>query len=178
MTVPDWSTIVADNDDDEDTTGGDASKNFKDLRKFAREADKERKALAAEVESLREFQAQVVSERKEQALTTTFKEVGLNPAHAKLFQALQPDLAPEDITPEAVAKFASEYSLVTTTGETVEAPEETVGFKPVTTGNGPPLKEYTSEEINKLLREGKFGEVESAVKSGKVVKEPVPWTTM
>jgi hypothetical protein len=174
----DWSQIV-DADDDEETSGGDASKNFKDLRKFARERDREAKKLAEEVEQLREFQKSVTAERKSQALTGAFTELDLNPAHAKLFEALNPDITPEDISKETVAKFAVEYGLATTqAGGEVEATEEVVGFKPVTTGNSLPGKEYTSEEINTLLREGKFSEVDAAVKAGKVKKDPVPWTTL
>ena len=163
-------------DDEDDEEPGQKSKPFTDLRKHARGLERQLKEVTPELEELRQFRMSVMEERKEQAISKAFEEVNLNPAHAKLFKALNPEVEVESITPEAVASFASEYALIAVSGEEVEAPEEKpAGFKPVVTGSGAPLKEYTSEDVMTLLRQGKVEEANAAVSSGRVAKESVPW---
>lgn len=148
------------------------NKNFAELRKAYNKAEKERKVLLAEVESLRTFQAEVKTRVTEDKLNSVFTEVGLNPAHAKLFRALNPEVEVEAITPEAVATFASEYQLVTIAGAPAEKPEpKAEGFKPVAASGGPVGEGILSiEDATKLIREGRYDEAQKLYEAGRVQK--------
>jgi len=124
-----------DDTDDEDLGNeGQASSTIQDLRKAFNRVKQEKKDLEARVEELSAFQATVVKEKRQAAVTSSFEEVSLDPRHVKLYEALNPDVALEAITAESVAAFAAEYGLVTTSGETVEAAAAPSGYTPVTTG--------------------------------------------
>lgn len=172
--MPDWDF---DEDGSQDSTGDGESKSFKDLRNHAKKLEREQKAAMQELEELRAFRTQVIEEKREAALSTTFKEVGLPETHAKLFKALNPELEVEKITPESVFEFAKEYGLVAAETPAPEKQEaKPTGFTPVAIGQPPSLKTYTTEEINALLRAGSYDEVNRAVKEGRVEKEATPWS--
>lgn len=155
----------------------DTNKSFAELRKAYNREEKARKALEKEVEELRTFKSGVVEVQTQTAINSVFTEAGLNLKHAELFKAVNKDVTPEAITAEAVAKFASEYELVTNSGESVEAPpEKPAGFTPVTTGTGPGAQKLDAEGILQKLRDGDFEGLSADVKAGRVQKESVPWT--
>ena len=173
--MPDWEL---EDGQDEDREG--ENKSFKDLRNYSRKLEREAKAAATELEELRAFRAQVVEEKRESALGSAFKEVGLSPTHAKLFKALNPEIEVESITPETVFNFAKEYELVAAeqpAPDTSTTTESNEGFTPVSFGAPAPLKTYTIEEIRDLRKQGNLEEVNRAVKEGRVEKESVPWST-
>lgn len=175
--TPEWLSV--EDDDDDKQTGGGGTETLQDVRKFARRRDREAKKLEAEVEELRQFKATIVEKETESAIATAFEAVQLNPSHAKLFKALNPEITPEGITPDAIQAFAAEYALPTVQGEVVQEPEKKPeGFTPVTTGQAPPLKEYDHEEIRDLMKQGKYDEVNAAYAAGRVKKQELPWTTV
>lgn len=149
------------------------SQNLAEIRKWGKSLERQLKAVTPELEELRAYRAERVKAEREAIITTTFKEVGLDERHGKLFAALNPDT---EVNAEAVTKFASEYGLPTTQGEEVDAPSE--GYSPPVVPSAIPggLKKYTQAEVMALLREGKADEVSRAVKEGRVEKESAPWT--
>jgi len=165
------------NDGDDEGSGVGDNVTIQELRKAYQRQEKAVKAADKELSELREFKAKVVAEQRETAITAAFTEVGLNPAHAKLYRAMNPDLEVESITAESVAGFAAEYSLPTeTTGTVPDAPEPAKsGYRPVTTGSAAPLARLTQEDIDRLMREGDFETVNKAYAEGRVEKESVPW---
>lgn len=146
---------------------------MQDLRKYAKRLEKESKALQDELAELREFRGTVTKERRDNALTAAFTEVGLNPAHAKLFTALNPEVGIEEINADSVAKFAAEFGLpAQSTGEVPAAPEpRQEGYVPVTTGQAPPLAKYSQDDIDQMFREGRHDEVMEAYRTGRVQRE-------
>lgn len=174
-TPPEW--LSADDDDDEQQHGGGKTETLQDVRKFARRRDREAKKLEAELAELREFKTTYDSEKLEGTLSKAFQEAKLDPDHAKLFKAMNPEITADAITSDAILSFAAEYKLPTVEGEAVQTPEKPEqGFTPVTTGQAPPLKEYDHEEIKSLMAQGKYDEVNAAYAAGRVKKEVAPWT--
>jgi hypothetical protein len=171
----------SDDDDDVDTGEGDTAPpadntTIKQMREALDRAEKRNKTYEKTVEKLTEFQSGVLAERKDQAVTKVFTEVGLNPKHADLYKKLNPDLEVDAITAEAVNAFASQYELATSSGEVPDAPEvKPAGFTPVTTGTAAPASKLTSEDINKMLADGDIDGVTKAFETGRVQKEDAPW---
>lgn len=124
---------VTDEDDEEEADSTDSSqddnKNFVALRRDRNRLDKLVKAQTPELVELRTFKASVEAERRTAQVSGIFQGAGLNPNHAKLFNALNPE---GEVTVEAVADFAKEYGLVTDEAAfgLEEAPAKTAGFKP------------------------------------------------
>ena len=115
---------------------------------------KELAALKKEAEELRVFKAQREQLDREDTIGSVFTEVGLNPKHAKLYAALNPE---GEANAESVAQFAAEYGLVTAEGEPVSAPaapEPQKGFVPTAIPQGQSLgsKMYSHEEFMDLLQ--------------------------
>lgn len=156
-------------------TPADDNKSFRQLRATANRFEKDLKAANKELERLQAFEAEVLGERKEKAISSVFTEVGLNPKHAELYKRVNTDLSAEAITADAVRAFAAEFDLATTTGEVPEAPvAEPVGFEPVTTGTGSPGGMLTADDIAEKLRNGDLDGVARAIQNGRVNKE-APW---
>ena len=107
------------------------SKPFTELRGHARKLEKQLRAYEKELGDLRAFREEHVKAERATVIESTFKEVGLNPKHAKLFSALNPDADPAAITKEAIATFASEYSLAPEGETELEAPPAPTGFVPM-----------------------------------------------
>jgi len=146
--------------------------NFAALRKHAKELDKTRKEQAAELEELRKLKADVEQAKRISDASTAFKEAGLNEKHAKLFEATN---AGAEITAEAIKAFAEEYGL----GTVVEKPADEVtpapepareGFKPVTTGTHVDTGQLSIDDASKMIREGKYDEVQKLYEQGRVTK--------
>lgn len=141
--------------DDEDEPQSDSKPAAsKDNAAFA-QMRKELRDLKKEADELRAFRVDREKADRETAISGVFTEVGLNPKHAKLFTALNPE---GDATPELVAKFATEYGLVTNEGEGFEMPQpasEHRGFTPtvVEGGSTPAGKTYNREEFDQIMRE-------------------------
>ena len=95
------------------------SKPFTELRSHARKLEKQLRTQERELEELRSFRDERVYLERTAKIESTFKDVGFNPKHGKLWGALNPET---EVTPEAVATFAAEYGLVTESGAEVEAP--------------------------------------------------------
>jgi len=110
------------------------SKPFAELRGHARKLEKQLRSYEKELSELRSFREERVKAERTAAVESTFKDVGLNPKHAKLWAALNPEAEP---TAEAVAGFAAEYGLVTENGEQVEAPAPPSFTPTLPTGAGP-----------------------------------------
>jgi hypothetical protein len=164
--------ISDDVDDDEDHGAPKDNSSFAELRKAYNRAEKERRTFEKEVQELREFREAVTEEKREAALSTAFSEVGLNPAHAKLFKALNPQIEVDNISSEVVAQFAVDYALTAVSGETPQLEEkQPEGYKPVVTGTASPLAKYSAEEFQALAWDEKV----AAIKSGRVEKETAPW---
>lgn len=162
-------------DEDVDETEGEKSpnKNFADLRKAYNRAERERKALATEIEELRTFRTEVTEKETQAKVQHVFEEVGLNPAHAKLFKALNPEVGSDGVTVETVAAFAKEYALVTTTGEALPEPEQKPeGFKPVatTSGSSSGPAAMSLDEAKVLIHQGRYDEVNKLYQEGRVEK--------
>ena len=138
-------------DEDEDQEFDGQSSSMQQLRKAYNRMERENKALKQENDELVGFRGEVLKERKDKAIASSFEEVGLNPKHAKLFQALNPEVEIEQITPQSVAAFAAEYALVTTEGGEVAAPEPT-GYAPVTTGQASKVSALSRDEWIKLAQ--------------------------
>lgn len=164
--------------DDEDTDenqveDGDANKNFTELRKAYKRSERQLKATEKELEDLRVFKQTVVAETRKGQIESTFKEVGLSPKHALLFEKVNPEA---EVSAEVVQAFAAEYDLPTQAGEQVEAPTpQPQGFNPVTTGTTPAAGMLTHDDIMELVKAGDMGAVEKAYAQGRVIREPVPW---
>jgi hypothetical protein len=121
-------------DDENDGASGTDSKNFADLRKYARKMEREAKAAQAQVEELTSFRTEVLAERRTADLDRVFSEVGLSPKHAALFAKVNPDA---EVTADAVKSFAAEYELTAATGDPIDAPElQAEGLSPIVRGNG------------------------------------------
>lgn len=116
------------------------------------EMRKTNKQLQKELEELRAFKVEQDRVAREQSITSVFSEVGLNPKHAKLYSALNPE---GEATPETVAQFASEYGLVTNAGDEVEAPApQPKGFTPtiVSEASIPGSKVLSHDEFVELMK--------------------------
>ena len=122
---------ASDETDDREETP--QSKPFTELRGHARKLEKQLRTYEKELADLRAYREEHVKVERTTAIESTFKEVGLNPKHAKLYSALNPDVEPAAITKEAIATFASEYSLAPEEGSVVEAPLQATGFVPTST---------------------------------------------
>ena len=151
----------------EQAAAGD-NKSFTDLRAAYNRLEKDKTAALKKVEELEAFRVEVVAERKVRATETAFKEVNLNPKHAELFSALNPELAPEAITKEAVAAFAAEYGLANAEGEVAEAPPAPAGFTPVPTSAAQAPKGVLSREDWVKLADTDPTQAEAAFKAGRV----------
>lgn len=158
----------------DESDSGAESKDFVTLRKYARKQEREAKALAAEIETLRAFKAEVEQAKRAETLVSTFKEVGLSEKHAELFAKVNPEA---EITADAVKAFANEYSLPTVeTQEVPDAPDvQPNGFTPVVTGHGPAIEQVSIDDIDKLRAAGQFAKVEELFAKGLVAEEPAPW---
>ncbi len=169
-------------DDDVDTDEGDTApqatednKTIKQMRDALDRAEKRVKSYERQVEKLSEFQTSVLTERKNQAVTQVFTEVGLSPKHAELFKKVNPDLEVDAVTADAVKAFASEYELAASGGEVPDAPEvKPEGFTPVTTGTGPGTLTQDADGIEELLKSGDLEGIRRAFESGRVNKQ-APW---
>ena len=120
-------------DENDEPVGAQESKPFTELRGHARKLEKQLRAYEKELADLRTYREDHVKVERATVIESTFKEVGLNPKHAKLFSALNPDADPAAITRETIASFASEYSLAPEEGSVVEAPLQATGFVPTST---------------------------------------------
>ena len=143
--------LLGDDDDEESGKTKDDSAEQRASREFAR-MRKELKTSGEELETLRAFKVEREKVDREASISGVFQEVGLNPQHAKLFAAVNPD---GEATAESVAKFATDYGLVTTEGKPVEAPKKgDRGFMPTVINEGQALgsKTYTHEEFMELLK--------------------------
>jgi len=163
------------NEGDTATQAAEDNKSIKQIRDALKREERARKTFEKEVVELREFRDGVLGERKEQAINQVFTEVGLNPKHAELFKRVNPDLAVDAVTADAIKAFASEYELVTSSGEVPEAPvSEPAGFTPVVTGTGSPNATQNADDIEEMLRKGDLDGVRKAFESGRVNKQ-APW---
>jgi len=166
-------------DQDNEDEGNEVNDNatIQELRKYAQRQERAVKAAEKELSDLRTFKADVISERRDSAINSAFTEVGLSPAHAKLYKAMNPEVEIEAITVDSITAFAAEYSLPTqATGEVPAAPEPApTGYHPVTTGSAAPLAMLSQDEVDQLMRDGDFAAVNKAYAEGRVKKEEVPW---
>lgn len=170
-----------DDDDahEDDRTPAPESKNFAELRKAYNRRDKEAKQYEAELEELRAFREQVVTERKTAAITSAFTEAEVDPKFAKFFQTDNPEVEVESLSPDKVREWAAGYGLASVeTGEAVSAPPKDEGYKPVVTGTQAPLATLTMEDVDQLLRQGDTAAVEKAFREGRVQKEQPSWLTL
>ena len=164
---------VEDDESENEVEAGDDNKSFAELRKAYKARDRQVKALEKELEPLREFKTTVVAEQRSAQMETVFKEVGLSPKHAELFNKVEPEA---EVTAEAVKAFAAQYDLITPNGEAVEAPaQKPAGFSPVTTGSAPAVGQLTHSDIKEMLNRGEIDAVNKAYEQGRVIKEPTPW---
>jgi len=146
-------------DNDEGDNGGSqgdqGNKSFQALRKHARDLEKAQTAATKELEELRAYKAEVATREREAAVSKVFGEVGLDAKQAKLYQRLNADVTPDQVTKEAVAAFAAEYGLVTSEGEEVLAPEDgSEGMTPIVNSGGPiaKSKQLTPAEWLKIMK--------------------------
>jgi hypothetical protein len=131
--------------DDEEVEDEAPAKQNNQLAAAQRKLDKALK----ENEELRAYKAERDRADRENSISGIFTEVGLNPKHAKLFSALNPE---GDVTAEAVASFARDYALISEDQE-IETPEPArQGFTPTAIPEGAPLgaKTYSVEEWRNL----------------------------
>lgn len=145
--MPDPFADVLDDDEVDTNREQDAA-----TKRANAERRKQEKVLEAEVTELRAFKADREKFDRENTIGTVFAEVGLNPKHAKLYAALNPE---GDATPQTVAQFAADYGLTTTEGEPVAVPEvPATGFVPtvITEGTALGSKMYSHEEFMELLQ--------------------------
>jgi len=155
-------------DDEDDQEPADKNKSFADLRKAYNRSERDRKEFEKELVELREFRTTVVKEKREKAIESAFTEAQLNPVHSKLFTALNPEVEVEQITTDAVAKFAVEYGLATISGEEAETPEPVQqGYAPVVVGNSAPLKRFSRTEWEQMAASDPAA-AEKAFKDGRV----------
>ena len=118
--------------DDEDDTSAEESSNKADAA-FAKQR-KQIDRLEKELAELRAFKAERDKTDRETSIGGMFTQVGLNPKHARLYAALNPE---GDATPEQVAAFAAEFGLVTAEGEQPATPTPEPGFTPAVIGGQP-----------------------------------------
>lgn len=169
-------SVDDDTEDEGDAAPAGDNKTIKAMREALERAERRAKNAEKQVEKLSEFQTSVLAERREQAVSSIFTEVGLNPKHAELYKRLNPDIEVDAINADAVNAFAAEYGLATSSGDVPEAPEvKPEGFTPVTTGNAAPSATISDEQISQWLSEGNLEAVNKAFQDGRVQKESVPW---
>lgn len=171
--MPENPFDLADEDENEAEVESEANQSFAELRKAFKRSERQRKAIEAELEPLREFKAHVEQEQRKGQIETVFQQVGLSPKHAVLFERVNPEA---EVTPEAVQAFASEYELVTQAGDPVSAPEQPQGFTPITTGTPPAVGTLTNDDVKSLLAQGRTDEVRRAYEQGRVEQVEVPWS--
>ena len=160
-------------DDVDDLVEGDESDSstIKALRAKLKELNSSLKAERTEKEELLTFRTETVEKAKANAIGSAFKEAGLSEKQVPLFKSLNPDVAPEDVTKEAVLTFAAEYDLPLASGEQAEKPKpKEEGFTPVTTGNAPSEGIISIEEASKMIREGRYDEAQKLYEQGRVQK--------
>ena len=103
--------------------------------------DREKAKLKKEVEDLRGWKAEREKTDRAASVAETFKDIGLNPKHAKFYQA-------EDASPEAIKAWAVEEDFLQL-GEGEQAPvAPSTGFTPTVIPGGLPLgaKMYSPQE--------------------------------
>lgn len=158
-------------DDDLNETGGDGgtdSNPVKQVREALKRERQRAKELETQLNELAAFKASIEEKQRDEVLTVTFKEVGLNEKHAALFKKLNPEA---EITADAVRAFASEYELPTVSGDVVTPPEAPAptGIRPVVTGSSAPdLGTVTIEDAAKLPPE----EASRLLAAGRVERVP------
>jgi hypothetical protein len=162
-------------EDEEQSEAPSENQSFAELRKAYKRTERQNKAFEKELADLREFKSTVVQEQRRGQVESVFKEVGLSPKHALLFEKVNPEA---EITPEVVQTFAAEYDLITQAGDSVQAPEVApTGFTPVVTGTSPAAGMLTHSDIKEMLARGETQAVEKAYEQGRVIKEVAPWAS-
>lgn len=171
-------------DPEDENEGGDVmpsgsdNKTIQEIRAFAERAEKRAAAAEKKAEEYQSKLGEYVAKEQDAAITSVFKEVGLNEAHGELFKTVNKDLEVSSITADAVKEFANKYQLpVSETGEPPEAPERKPGgFTPPPVSGVPvPVDKLTIGDIDKLLASGESAEVEKAFRDGRVEEVEAPW---
>lgn len=150
----------------------DESQNLKEVRAAWRREKKQRTQFEKELAELRTFKEQYDKQQREVSVQQAFKDAELNPAHAKLFLALNPDVT--EVTADAVKKFAAENALTTVSGDEVEEPVQ--GFEPPPAGNPPLSGKMSWEDFQKVQREDPI-RARKLYEQGRVASPDVPWST-
>lgn len=115
----------------------DDAKKLEDVVKERNRLGKALRDQNKELEDLRVIKAEAEKDKREQAVASMFGAVGLSPAQAKLYLAVNPETDPASVTEEAVTAFAEEHGLVVGGGKTAKEAEPKGeaegegGFKPV-----------------------------------------------
>lgn len=167
-------------DDDQPDEGGTQPENstIKEIRAAAERAERRATAAEKKAEDYASRLQEYVAKEQDAAITSVFKEVGLNEAHGQLFKEVNKDLEVSAITADAVKEFANRYQLpVAETGEVPDAPPASPsGFTPPpVTGVPTSVEKLTLGDIDKMLRSGDSEEVEKAFKAGRVETVEAPW---
>jgi TolA-binding protein len=141
-------------DDDDNTTSRGDNPSFQELRKHARQLEKQLKEYQKEVDELRSFRAAAEAQER----LAKAQALGLKEGQAKYFLKAHDG----EVTPEAVQQFLREIGAAPPAEETTPVaetdattPEFTIpSFSPVSLGGTPPAKaRLTYEQYQKLLRE-------------------------
>lgn len=179
MAENDLSFDPDDEGGDQGSGQGDPNKNFADLRAAYNREKKARREAEAKAEELTKFQAQVLEERADAAVTAVFTEAKVNPKLASVYRRLNPDVEIEKLTKEAAVAFAQELGLPVAAPvdetKTKDADEGAEGFTPASAGTGEAVtagsKKITPAELAKLLSEDPAA-ADAAVKAGRVDYSP------
>ena len=111
--------------------------------------DREKQKLRKEVDELRAWKVEREQADRARSVEATFAELGLNPKHAKFYQA-------EDASADAIKAWATAEDLLGIESEenpSPPPPAPTTGFTPTVIAGGTALgsKVYTMEEFSQLL---------------------------
>ena len=155
-------------DDDEVSTSQDDAaqkREAADIRKRLKAAE----ALTQEVEELRAFRQEREKADRQNAVTSVFNEVGLNPKWAGFYNG-------DDSSPEAIKAWAIEQEFIQPQEDDTPAPVQSTGFTPTVIPDSAPLgsKIYSGEEFELLLKHDPK-KAEAVYKAGRYKKEEPDW---
>lgn len=160
--MSDYDDLLDDDEDDKPEPKAKDNAAFAQMRK-------ELKDLKKEADELRAFREEREKADRALAISEVFKEVGLNPKHAKFYQG-------DEATPDAIKAWAVAEDFLQVNEDEAPAPApEQRGFTPTVINEGQALgtKVYTFEEYEEL-RKSDPQRAQKAREANRVQRETAP----
>lgn len=175
--MPDLSGLLS-SDDDDQPSAVDANQNLVEVRAYAKRLEKQVRNLTKSAEDAGKKVAELELERTQTTVKGAAKARGLTDAQVDLLLGLKPQATPEEIETFATA-FAvpapgtdgiAEGDEQVIAAAAATPPPAAQSFLPVGSGNAPPVKQRTADEILAAIKSGDAGYLEKL--ASEAVKNP------